>query len=225
MDIIILDRDVKYSIKLMKEISKIFKDYRVVYITDNEEDFKEYIKSNFFDVFIMEEFFIDKCPEVFKYNVHKICMLEEYRQQIPKYIGVSKKSKRALYDNLSKILTRSSNTNENVRKRIRKELDYLGYNFSLRGTKYLEDAISLIYLKNCECNLEREVYSQLSKTYMKTSHVIKVNIQNSTNAMIELCGYNKVLEYLDIDSYYGVGTKAIICAILNKLKKEDINLE
>ena len=73
-------------------------------------------------------------------------------------------------------------------------------------------------LKNCDCNLEREVYAQLSKTYLKTAHNIKVNIQNSTNSMIKTFGYDNVLEYLGIDSFYGVGTKAIICAILNKIK-------
>ena len=77
---------------------------------------------------------------------------------------------------------------------------------------------NLIYLKNCDCNLEREVYSQLSKTYIKTAHNLKVNIQNSTNAMINVYGYDNVLEYLGIDYNYGVGTKAIICAILNKVK-------
>ena len=40
----------------------------------------------------------------------------------------------------------------------------------------LPQAINLIYLKNCDCNLEREVYAQLSKTYTKTSHTIKVDI-------------------------------------------------
>ena len=218
MDIIILDRDMKYSINLMKEISKLFKEYRVIYITDNEEEFREYIKSNLFDLVIIEKYFIERCPEILKYNVQKICLLEKYMPPNGKYIGVSKKSKRALYDNLAKVLLAHSENSASARERIVKELEYLGYNFSLRGTKYLEDAINLIYLKNCDCNLEREVYAQLSKTYMKTAHNIKVNIQNSTNLMIASYGYDNVLEYLGIDSFYGAGTKAIICAILNKIK-------
>ena len=221
MDIIILDRDMKYAVNLMKEISKLFEEYRVIYITDNETEFKEYIKSNFFDVVIIEEYFLETCSEILKYRVHKICMLDKYMPPNHKYIGVSKKSKRALYDNLAKILLAHSENSFNIRERVVKELKYLGYNFSLIGTKYLEDAINLIYLKNCDCNLEREVYAQLSKTYKKTGHNIKVNIQNSTNSMIESYGYDNVLEYLGIDSFYGVGTKAIIYAILNKIKNED----
>ena len=218
MDIIILNRDVAHSIKLMKEISKLFKEYRVIYITSNAEDFNDYIKANFFDVVIMEEYFLESCSAVLKYNVHKICLLENKFYQTNKFVSIKKDSKRSLYDNLAKFLVKRSTTNEDIKEIIKKELSYLGYNFSLRGTKYIEDAINLIYLKNCECNLEREVYSQLSKTYMKTAHSIKVNIQNSTNAMIDVCGYKNVLEYLGIDAYYGVGTKAIICAIINKIK-------
>ena len=221
MDIIILTKDVDYSIKLMNKISKLFKEYRIINILTNEKDFKDYIKANFFDVVIMEEYFIDKCSEVFTYNVHKICLLDNFAQN-RKYICVHRDSERALYDNLAKIITKSSANNENVRELIRKELEFLNYNFSLRGTKYLEDAINLIYLKNCDCNLEKEVYTQLSKTYIKTAHTIKVNIQNSTNAMIDTYGYKNVLKYLGIDSNYGVGTKAIVCAILNKIKNANI---
>ena len=218
MDIIIFDRDIHYSIKIMNEISKLFDEYRVVYITDKEDEFKEYIKSNLFDVAIFEEYFINYYSEILKYQVQKICLLEKYMPPNGKYIGVSRNSKKALYNNLSKILLKHSENSFTARELIVKELEYLGYNFSLRGTRYLEDAINLIYLKNCDCNLEREVYAQLSKTYLKTAHNIKVNIQNSTNSMIKTFGYDNVLEYLGIDSFYGVGTKAIICAILNKIK-------
>lgn len=217
MDIVILNKDVNDAIKLMIKISRVFKEYRVINILTNENDFKEYIKANLFDVVIMEEYFIDKCPEIFKYNVYIVCLMEKIIQH-KKYISVNKNSDRSLYDNLAKILIKGSTINQNVKEIIRKELEYLGYNFSLRGTKYLEEAINLIYLKNCDCNLEKEVYSQLSRTYIKTGHTIKVDIQNSTNAMIDVCGYRNVLEYLGIDSNYGVGTKAIVCAILNKIK-------
>lgn len=219
MDIIILDKDVKNAIRIMKNITDLFKDYRISFITDDADEFNEFIKSNFFDIVIMDEYFIKKCEGIFKYKVYKICMMEK-RIRSTRYISVLKHNERLLYDNLAKILSNQSNTNEKIREAVRKELEYLGYNFSLRGTKYLEDAITLMYMKNCDYNLEREVFTQLSKTYSKNSHVIKVNIQNSTNLMIAVCGYNKVLEYLGIDSYYGVGTKAIICAIINKISKE-----
>lgn len=219
MDIVILNKDVNDAIKLMIKISRVFKEYRVINILTNENDFKEYIKANLFDVVIMEECFIEDCPEIFKYNVHIICLMEKIIQH-KKYISVNKNSDRSLYDNLAKIFIKDSNTNQNVKEIIRKELEYLGYNFSLRGTKYLEEAINLIYLKNCDCNLEKEVYSQLSRTYIKTGHTIKVDIQNSTNAMIDVYGYKEILKYLGIDSNYGVGTKAIICAILNKIKNK-----
>ena len=219
MDIIILDRDIKKAVSMIGSISRNFKEYRVIFITDSAEEFNEYIKKNFFDVVIMDEIFIKECEAVFQYKVHKICLLET-RKSTTRYISVMRDAEKPLYDNLAKILSNKSDSNEKIRELIRKELDYLGYNFSLRGTKYLEDAITLIYMKNCNYNLEREVFTQLSKAYMKSSHNIKVNIQNSTNMMIAVCGYNRVLEYLGIDSYYGVGTKAIICAIVKKIEDE-----
>lgn len=219
MDIIILNRDLNYSLNLMNRISKTFKEYRVIYISNNEEDFREYIKASLFDVVIMEEYFLDKCPEIFKYNVHKIVLVDEFTQS-KRFIAVKKESEKTLVDNLAKLIVKSSNVNKSVKELIREELYYLGYNFSLKGTLYLEEAINLIYLKNCECNLEKEVYTQLSKTYIKTAHSIKVNIQNSTIAMIEVCGYDKVFEYLEIDSSYGIGTKAIVYAVLNKVNKK-----
>lgn len=219
MDIIIVDRDLNYSKKLMVEISKTFKEYRVIFISDNEEEFKDFIKYNFFDIVIMEDYFIEKCPEIFQYKVHKICVFGSDFKLSSRFASVRRESEKVIENHLAKILsTPLSTVNNEVREFIKKELEYLGYNFSLRGTKYLEDAISLMYLKNCDRNLEREVYSQLSKAYKKSSHNIKVNIQNSTNIMISNYGYDRVLDYLEINSSYGIGTKAIICAILNKIK-------
>lgn len=218
LDIVILERNVENALKLMNNISKTFKEYRVIYISKDEKDFKEYIKGNLFDLVIMEEFFIDKCPEIFNYNVIKICLLDNYRQST-KFISVRRTSEKVLYDYLTKILIYNADSvNKKVRKAIRDELEYLGFNFSLKGTRYLEDAINLIYFKNYDGNLEKEVFSQLAKTYSKTSHNIKVNIQNATNTMLEINGYERLLEYLCIDSKYGVGSKAIICAIINKVK-------
>ena len=220
MDIIIVDRDLNYSRKLMTKISELFKDYRVIFISNDEEEFKEFIKSNFFDIVIMEKYFTDKCPEIFNYKAQKICIFDSDYKLSSKFISVRRTSEKVLQNNLAKILLTSSTKNTDIRKAIKKELDYLGYNSSLSGTKYLEDAINLIYLKNCNRNLEREVYQQLSKKYKKSSHNIKVNIHNSTNAVIDTYGYEKILKYLDIDCNYGIGTKAIICAVLNKIQKK-----
>lgn len=220
MDIIIIDRDLNYSRKLMTKISEIFADYRVIFITNDEEEFKDFIKSNFFDIVIMEDYFADKCPEIFNYKAHKICVFNDNYRLASKFISVRRESENALQNNLAKILSTSSPKNTDIRNAIRKELDYLGYNSSLTGTKYLEDAINLIYLKNCERNLEREVYQQLSKKYKKSSHNIKVNILNSTNIVLDTYGHQKIIEYLDIDCNYGIGTKAIICAILNKIQNQ-----
>lgn len=216
MDIVILNRDLGEAINILAKISKTYKECRITYISNNEKDFREFIQINPFDIVIFEEYFLDKVPEILNYKVNKICLVDKYRQ-CKRYKAVSKNSERALLDNIGKIITKKSLTNQKVRELIRKELEGLGYNFSLVGTQYLEEAINLIYMKDCELNLEREVYAQLSKSHKKSVHTVKVNILNSTNAMLDYFGYNNVFEYLGIEPGYGIGTKAIICAVLNKI--------
>lgn len=218
MDIVILNRDLHESIDILEKISRVYKECRVIYISNDEEKFRDFVQVNPFDTVIIEDYFLKKFPEILNYKVNKICLVDRFRQN-KRYIAVSRNSDRALLDNIAKIISKKSITNQKVRELIRKELEGLGYNFSLVGTQYLEEAINLIYMKNCELNLEREVYSQLSKAHKKSVHTIKVNILNSTNSMLDYFGYNNVFEYLGIEPGYGIGTKAIICAVLNKISE------
>ena len=220
MDIIIFDKEFNYSRKLITEICECFEDFRVIFISDDEEEFQDFVKSSFFDVAIMEADFVKTYPEILDYNAAKICTFEKVKKHSSKFMSVTKGSKRELRDCLTKILLNSLPKNTEIRQAIRRELEYLGYNMSFYGTRYLEETINLIYLKNCECNLEKEVYEQLSKKYNRTAHSIKVNIQNSTNLMLDNGGYDKVLKYLDLDCNYGVGTKAIVFTILSKMEKK-----
>lgn len=220
MDIVILNRDLNESLNLLKDISKMFKECRITYISDNEEDFREFMQINVFDIIITEEYFLEKIPELLTYRISRICLVEKFKQN-KKYVAVSRKSERAMYDNIAKILVNKSLTSQRVKDIIRKELEGLGYNFSLIGTQYLEEAINLVYLKDCELNLEKEVYAQLSKIHKKPIHTVKMNILNSTNSMLNYFGYNNVFEYLGMEPGYGIGTKAIICAVISKIKIQE----
>ena len=224
MDIILLNKELDESVKLLKRISDFFKEYRVTYISNDIEETKDYIKYNAFDVVIMDEYFVEKCPEIFTYKAYKICLMENFRQSM-RFIAIRKNSERALEDNLTKILIKDKGNKQNVKFLIRRELEYLGFNFALNGTIYLEEAINLIYFKNCNCNLEKEVYNQLSKRHIKTGHTIKVCIQNALNAMMGVTGYDKVIAYLQMEPKYGVGAKSIIYAVLNRIKPEMATIE
>ena len=224
MDIILLNKEMEESVKLLKRISNFFKEYRVTYISNNVEEIKDFIKSHSFDVVIMDEYFIDKCPEIFGYNAYKICLMENFKQSL-RFTAIRKNSERALEDNLTKILIKDKGSKQEVKSLIRRELEYLGFNFALNGTIYLEEAINLIYFKNCNCNLEKEVYSQLSKRHIKTGHTIKVCIQNALNAMLGVTGYQKVIDYLQMEPKYGVGAKSIIYAVLNRIRPEMATIE
>lgn len=218
MDIVILNRDIDESMQLLKTISKLFKECRIVFITNNETEFREFKEINPFDLIIFDYSFLETCPEILDYKIPKMCLMDKFKQS-KRYTAISRKSERGLIDNLAKIIEKNSLINSKTRELIREELTGMGYNFSLVGTQYLEEAINLMCMKNCSFNLHQEVYIPLAKKYKKTIHTIKINILNSTNFMVENFGYENVYKYLDIDASYGIGTKAIICGIINRVKK------
>ena len=108
---------------------------------------------------------------------------------------------------------------DKIKEKIKKELQYLGYNLSYNGTKYLIEAIYLLYTSNnyYDDNLERDIYPIIAKKYGKTINAIKCNIINATNSMYYDCEENKLSNYLYNYQYCKPGPKRVIYAILNKI--------
>ena len=75
---------------------------------------------------------------------------------------------------------------EQVKKQIHKELNEINYNYSYKGTKYLEETILEIYKKNLafEGNLEKEIYPIIANKYKKKIETIYGNIKFATNHML-----------------------------------------
>ena len=80
-------------------------------------------------------------------------------------------------------------TEENIIKsRIERELRKLNYNFEHIGTRYIVDAVYIIYLsKEYKINLNKNVYSVLSKKYNKPINTIKGDITQATKIMYYEC--------------------------------------
>lgn len=89
---------------------------------------------------------------------------------------------------------------DEVRRKIIKELKYIGYNVEYAGTKYLIEAVIEMY-KNKELmkdNLKKDIYPIISEKFNKTPHNIKCNITRATECMYFECDSNKLKQYFRI---------------------------
>lgn len=116
----------------------------------------------------------------------------------------------------------------NIRNIIKMELKKLQYNFGYVGTKYLVDAIYLLYSleKYYKFSLESDVYSVLANKYGDTASAIKGAIIYANDKMFYDCDENFLYDYLnDEDDIWDEeefdskpGPKKIIRAVLKRIK-------
>lgn len=94
----------------------------------------------------------------------------------------------------------------------------LGYNFKLKGTQYLLEAILYIYIRNnIELleNLEKNVYNHIAIKNNKNLLNIKTSIIKATNYVYNYQDENKLYEYFSIK--IKITPKLVISTILNKI--------
>ena len=106
-----------------------------------------------------------------------------------------------------------------IKKRIKQELEYIGYNPLHFGTKYLIETIYILYTLEdyYDDNLERDIYPIVASKYGKTTHNIKCNIRNATDIMYYENDEKKIMQYLDKSNFQNPTTKEIITVVLNKI--------
>mgnify|MGYP003571396008 CR=1 FL=1 len=111
---------------------------------------------------------------------------------------------------------------QQVKIMIQKELRYLGYNPKYYGTKYMMDAIFILYCygNDIDNNLSKYVYPIISKKYNKTMQNIRCNMINATDLMILECEEIRLMRYLKYFNYSKPGPKKIIEAVLNRINKK-----
>lgn len=99
---------------------------------------------------------------------------------------------------------------------INNELEYIGYNLSYTGTKYLSECIALMYgnYKISE-NLNKNIYPIIAQKHNKNINNIKCNIMTATNSMFYECSETKLQKYFNTS--LRPGPKSVICTVLNKL--------
>jgi len=128
---------------------------------------------------------------------------------------------------LEKILTEvqqlveiKENEKSSIEYKVCTELKKLHYNFSYKGTRYLMEAILLLYNRNNFENvkIEKEIYPQISKKYKKTINNIKTNIINATDLMCYDCEQDILNKYFGIYNNEKPTPKMVIASIIDNIK-------
>ena len=109
-----------------------------------------------------------------------------------------------------------------MKQEIKEELLKIGYNPSHIGTKYLEEIIYILCSSEepvFDFNLERDLYSVLSKNYGINARTIKSDITKATNCV----NYKNLTSRSDycvsILNDIKLTPKIVVCILVDKLKK------
>lgn len=122
---------------------------------------------------------------------------------------------------INEIIEQKNNTmiEKDILKKIVKEVQFLGYNSSYKGTTYLIESIYYMATnpnRNYD-NLSKSVYPILSKNHNKSISNIKVNISKATDIMYYECEINKLNEYFNFYLDCKPKPKTVINTIINKI--------
>lgn len=106
-----------------------------------------------------------------------------------------------------------------VREKIHKELEFLNYNYSYKGTIYLEETILELYKVkyDFDSSLSQSIYPILAHRHKKSISTIYGNIKQSTKLMLADCDSSKLMNYFHYNKFMKPRIKEIIFTILNKL--------
>ena len=111
---------------------------------------------------------------------------------------------------------------ERSRRKIAKELEYIGYEFKYKGTHYLLDTIYELYWQNTNTmtdNLQTGIYPIIAKKYDKTVYNIKSSIGKATDCMYYDCDMDKLVKYFHLSYDTKPTPKQVVFTVINKLSK------
>lgn len=108
----------------------------------------------------------------------------------------------------------------NLTNKINNELEFIGYNLSYNGTKYLCECIAFLYnnSKTSE-NLNKNIYPVIAKKYNKTVNNVKCNITSATYNMFYNCDEERLKNYFCFYTASRPNPKLVMFTVLNKITK------
>ena len=236
-NLMIIEENPEELNKLINNICEKFKNIRISYISYDYKMTLKMLEKNTID-FILLDCKINNLNNLKLIDYIQSKQLEKYKKSIiikidkkinfniydkNKYIFSYTSDLNKMYENIKKLIVSTQKEKYNIqriRKKIRKQLNYLNFNYCHNGTKYLEETILEIYKEkyNFDGNLSKNIYPIIAKKYNKKVDTIYGNIKQATNYMLSECNKNIIISYLGYSYYVKPKVQEIIFAILNKLE-------
>lgn len=234
LNLLIIDKDINNSKNLLNYIFENSCEFRVYSIASNLSEGIKILNTGLIDVTLIN---LDDDINYIIKNLHTISAsyYKKYKKSILilsrdinnflddsyiyEYIS-SQESISAIFLKIHEIVkNKSTQFNKSILlSKIYKELEYIGYNLSYNGTRYLAESIALIYNNyDCSENLNKDVYTVIAKKYNKTVNTVKGNIRAATNSMFYECDENRLKDYFNFYTISKPKPKLVIFTVLNKL--------
>ena len=233
LNLLIIDKDVNHSMKLLNEFSKN-DEIKVYNITNSLSDGIDLLNTGIIDITIIN---LDCTFEEITNSFNQLSKsyAEKYKKSI--IILSNKISESDTTDlvasvlnddeDISKIYLKTSEIVQNkfykinkvdLLAKINKELEFIGYNMSYTGTKYLSECIALIYAnQDYSENLNKNIYPIIAKKYNKTINNVKCSITCATTSMFYDCDETRLKNYFNFYTIIKPKPKVVIYTILNKI--------
>lgn len=233
LNLLIIDKNVNHSMKLLNEFSKN-NEIKVYNVTNTLLDGIKLLNTGIIDITIINlDCTINEITNSFK--LISKSYVEKYKKSMivlsndASQLGSSDFVHSFLKDteDISKIYIKTCEIVENkfykinefdLLAKINKELEYIGYNMSYTGTKYLSECIALIYSNHDYSeNLNKNIYPVIAKKYNKTVNNVKCSITCATTSMFYDCDETRLKNYFNFYTIIKPKPKVVIYTILNKI--------
>lgn len=236
VNILIVDDDLYNGIKLMNYITKRSENAKVYAVVENENDALEVLKEDMIDVILLDykigiDFFECHYQES---RYMKSCIListpkdecSKFNENDFVFASVEEDAtEEYMYEKIEELIAHKEREaiDRDIKRKIVKELLYLGYDFSRKGTKYLVDTINYIINNNIDeiDSLEREIYPYIASIYRDEVTNVKANITRATNDMYCSCNMEKFKQYFYLNKDSKPKTRMIINAVIRRVYDYD----
>lgn len=232
-NLMIIDNNSNQLVDMVNYICEKIHNVRICYISHDMKNISNILKKNNTDIILLDINSNDITPlieyiknnNLYQYRKSIILKLgkinDPHKYKINKYVFSYTNKITSIPQEIRNLISYKNNTSnlENIKNKIKEELINLNYNYSYKGTKYLEETILEIYKVKFEFdgNLSKNIYSIIAKRHQKNIDTVYENIKHATSSMISKCDREKIIDYFGYSYYFKPKIQEIIFTILHKI--------
>lgn len=235
-NILLLENDTSRCRDIINSIQSSNLNAKIYNIAFSENDAKQILFNNNIHILILginscSENFFEFISNNFSTKLKKSIILYIFNNTIPDYVYkyqkfiykliVNTKSQKLILLSLNNLIHSKDTYNNDIKLLINKELEYIGFNFSYVGTKYLSETIYIIYIQRLKkYDLQNIIYPAVSKAFNTSISNIKSSIFKSTDIAYENAKVEKINSYFGRKMIVKPRTKEIIDIIIKNIYKK-----